>query len=230
MESKPELEDLLKSRSDSPLSAMLNEPPTQVPPPVPLFTEPAPVFSLSSLFNGPGSPKPDTPKVGSSPVDDDDEPYIPLTAEEIKVKAESKAEMWAAMIGILFAFVNKYLAYQKLQKGDRELIDAHDTQYRAMSAPPDYEQEHPYHGAKERWDNYNEALKNADQDARLNDVQVLMLRRAIEADMKAKNKRGQLQTGSIAETLFEIALVKATVPLMQLGMMGFSKLTDKALR
>jgi hypothetical protein len=210
---------------------MLNEPPAQVAPLVPLLTEPAPVFSLSSLFNGPGSPKPDTPRASSLTAgDDDDEPYIPMTVEEIKTKAESKAEMWAAMIGMLFSFINKYMAYQNLQKGDKELIDAHDTHYRAMGGPPEYADDHPYHKAKERWDDFNEALKDAEDEGQLNSTQVMMLRRAIEADMKAKNKRGQLKTGSIAETLVEIAFIKATAPMLLLSHKFLNKMADKTLR
>ncbi|GAB2566809.1 hypothetical protein [Spirosoma areae] len=218
------LAQLVETRSGSPLSDMLNEAPRLVE----TLATPADEspFDLANLF------RPRATQATPTPVetDPDDEPYVPLTPEEIKTKAESKAEMWGAIIALFFGFIHRYTAYQKLREGDKQLVKEYDHYLKATGNLPHYEMDHPYHAARERWNDFEEALEEADEEARLTDAQLTLLRRAIEADLKAKNKRGTLKTGSIAETLFEIMIIKAMAPLMQVSMMTVNKMVDKTMR
>lgn len=231
------LAELVEGRSGSALTEMLTEPPKLVETVQTALTEP-PLVSLRNLFSGPSGPAPaaitaDTGRVARADVPDqavDDEPYVPLTADEIKTKAESKAEMWGAIIALFFGFINRYTAYQKLREGDKALVREFENLVKITGTTPDYKPDHPYFAARERWDEFEEALNESDDEARLNDAQLLLLRRAIEADLKAKNRRGQLKTGSIAEVLFEIMIVKAMAPLMQVGMLTVNRMVDKTMR
>lgn len=237
------LAELVEGRSGSALTDMLTEPPKLVESLQNLAEtgERPPLISLGNLF-GPSKPPVSaagpvraaaiTPRPSENGGTDaeDDEPYVSLSAEEIKTKAESKAEMWGAVIALFFGFVNRYTAYQKLREGDKALVREFENIVKITGTTPDYKPDHPYFAARERWDEFEEALSESDDDARLNDAQLLLLRRAIEADLKAKNRRGQLKTGSIAEVLFEIMIVKAMAPLMQVGMLTVNRMVDKTMR
>lgn len=225
------LAQLVENRTDSALSHVLKDAPRLVDTVVDAARTETPILSLSSLFGA----KTDESKTPTGPkssieADDDDEAYIPLTAEEIKVKAESKAEMWGAIIALFFGFIHRYAAYQKIREGDKALVKEYDQFAKSTGTVPTYEQTHPYFAARERWDDFEEALKEADDEAELKPAQLTMLRKAIEADLRAKNKRGTLKTGSIAETLFEIMIIKAMAPLMQVSMMTVNKMVDKTMR
>lgn len=238
------LAELVEGRSGSALTEMLTEPPRLVESLQSLAetAERPPLISLGNLFGPSKSSAPDagasraaaiTPRSNENVGNDaliDDEPYVALTAEEIKTKAESKAEMWGAIIALFFGFVNRYTAYQKLREGDKALVREFENVVKSTGTTPEYKPDHPYFAARERWDEFEEALSESDDEARLNDAQLLLLRRAIEADLKAKSRRGQLKTGSIAEVLFEIMIVKAMAPLMQAGMLTVNRMVDKTMR
>ncbi|MVM35005.1 hypothetical protein GO755_33565 [Spirosoma sp. HMF4905] len=219
------LAQLVENRSGSALSEVLTEAPRLVESVAEALPE-TPVFSLPNLFG----PKPAT--VPSSTIDPEleEEPYIPLTAEEIKTKAESKAEMWGAIIALCFGFIHRYTAYKKLREGDKQLVREYEQYVTLTKEIPAYSNDHPYFAARERWNDFEEALAEADEEARLSDAQLTLLRKSIEADLKAKNKRGTLKTGSITETLAEIMIIKAMAPLMQVGMMTVNKMVDKTMR
>lgn len=220
------LAEMVEGRSGSALSDLLTEAPRLVDPVAPAEPE-TPIISLSNLF------RPAQPKSVAKPVStetDEDEPYIPLTAEEIKIKAESKAEMWGAIIALFFGFIHRYAAYKKLREGDKQLVRDYENTVKRTGNVPVYPDEHPYHAARERWNDFEEALDEADDEARLADAQLTLLKKAIEADLKNKNKRGTLKTGSIAETLFEIMVIKAMAPLMQVSMLSVNKMVDKTMR
>ncbi|GAB3568784.1 hypothetical protein GCM10027578_22010 [Spirosoma luteolum] len=221
------LAELVAGRSGSALSDVLTEAPRlvdSVAQELPPAVESA-IPSLSDLFRHSSKPA-----LAAVPADDDDEPYIPLTADEIKTKAESKAQMWGALIALFFGFIHRYAAYQKLREGDKQLIKEYDNSLKLTNILPSYPADHPYHAARERWQDFEEALQEADDEARLSDAQVMLLQRAIEADLRSKNKRGQLKSGSIAEVLFEIAVIKAMAPLMQVSMLAVNKMVDKSMR
>ncbi|MVM29378.1 hypothetical protein GO755_04980 [Spirosoma sp. HMF4905] len=219
------LAQLVETRSGSALSEVLQEAPRLVESVSDALNE-SPLISLPSLFGSKAATAP--PSAIDSELDE--EPYIPLTAEEIKTKAESKAEMWGAIIALCFGFIHRYTAYQKIREGDKQLVRDYEQHVKLTKEIPVYGPDHPYYAARERWNDFEEALEEADEEARLTDAQLTLLRRAIEADLKAKNRRGTLKTGSITETLFEIMIIKAMAPLMQVGMMTVNKMVDKTMR
>jgi hypothetical protein len=217
------LQKMMSARSGSPLTELFSEAPKLVEPTLPPPEE-APTFSLNSLFGGKkdtASPKATATAAGED--DDEDEPYVPLTAEEIKLSAESKADMWAAVMSVFFNFLNRFSAYQKLEKGDSELIDAYEAYLNTYKTPPDYDPEHPYYPARGRWEEFRAAMRKADLDASLSDYHKQLLRKAIEADIKRKNRLGKLKGVSIAEAMMEIAISKATGPAIEFGIKGFNK-------
>ncbi len=224
------LAQLVEERSGSALSDVLQAAPRLVNVVAPPEAE-APVISLTNLFRRqePGERAPGS-SMTAQDAEPEEEPYVPLTADEIKTKAESKAEMWGALIALFFGFIHRYTAYQKLREGDKQLVKEYERTVKETGNVPMYPSDHPYHAARERWNDFEEALDEADDEARLTDAQLTLLRRAIEADLKAKNRRGTLKTGSIAETLFEIMVIKAMAPLMQVSMMTVNKMVDKTMR
>lgn len=219
------LAQLVENRSGSALSEVLTEAPRLVDTVSEAIQEPSGI-SIANIFG------PKTATVPSSTIDPelDEEPYIPLTAEEIKTKAESKAEMWGAIIALCFGFIHRYAAYKKLREGDKQLVRDYEQYVKLTGNLPAYSPDHPYYAARERWNEFEEALEEADDEAKLSDAQLTLLRKSIEADLKAKNKRGTLKTGSIVETLGEIMIIKAMAPLMQFGMMTVNKMVDKTMR
>lgn len=224
------LQQLVENRTDSALSHVLKDAPRLVDTVVDAGNTDSPIINLSKLFGTKDEGTAPLPAKTPIEADDDDDAYIPLTAEEIKVKAESKAEMWGAIIGLFFGFIHRYAAYQKIREGDKALVKEYDQIAKSTGIVPTYEPTHPYFAARERWDDFEEALKEADDEAELKPAQLTMLRKAIEADLRAKNRRGTLKTGSIAETLFEIMIIKAMAPLMQVSMMTVNKMVDKTMR
>ena len=226
------LQQLVENREGSAISTVLEAAPRLVETVSEAAHSETPILSLANLFGAKPTPDPSSPsteKKVTEPEEDEDV-YIPLTAEEIKVKAESKAEMWGAIIALFFGFIHRYAAYQKIREGDKALVKEYEQFAKATGNVPVYEPAHPYFAARERWDDFEEALNEADDEATLSPPQLTMLRKAIEADLRAKNKRGTLKTGSIAETLFEIMIIKAMAPLMQVSMMTVNKMVDKTMR
>lgn len=222
---------IVEGRSGSALSDVLTEAPRLVDSVAEDLapTESSPLSTLSQLLRP--IAKPIKPAVVSMPDDDeDDEPYVPLTADEIKTKAESKAQMWGALIAMFFGFIHRYAAYQKLREGDKQLVKEYENQVKITGNEPDYSENHPYHAARERWQDFEEALDEADSDATLTDAQMTLLQRAIEADLRSKNKQGKLKTGSITEVLLELMVIKAMQPLMMGGQAFMSKMVDKSMR
>lgn len=228
------LAQLVEGRQNSALTDILTDEPRLVDPVaevLPPASLESPFQSLTQLFKPLAKPVSQV-RSAVSPIDDDEpeEAYVPLSPEEIKTKAESKAEMWGAVIALLFGFIERYAAYQKLREGDKQLIKEHDNTLARTGSLPTYPSDHPYYAARERWDDFEEALKEADDEAMLTPAQLTLLQRAIEADLKSKNKRGKLKTGSIAEVLFEIMVIKAMGPLMMGGQAFMSKMVDKSMR
>ncbi|GEM_PF-4887454 len=226
------LAQLVDGRSNSALSDILTEEPRlvdTVAEALPAAVVDSPLQSLTDLFKPLAKPVLSSP-VASLPDDEQEEPYVALTAEEIKTKAQSKAEMWGALIALFFGFIHRYAAYQKLREGDKQLVKDHDNLVKLTGNAQTYPSDHPYHAARERWDDFEEALNDADDEATLSDAQLTLLQRAIEADLKSKNKRGKLKAGSITEVLLEIMVIKAMGPLMMGGQALMSKMVDKSMR
>lgn len=218
------LSQMVESRENSPISGLLN----QIPKTIETASEvigavrETPIIPFSNLFS---KPKPE-PEPVDTDVEAEDE-YDPLSSEEIKVKAESKAEMTAAIMTIIFTFANRYLAAQRLSKDDERLINEHQDEAARTGLEPVYPPGHPYHGARQRWEEFMELLKFAEEDSALEEGQMKLLRRAFESDLRAKNKRGKLKQGGIWETLFEIFMVKAIAPASQWSMTKFSSYNRK---
>jgi hypothetical protein len=217
------LKGLVDGRSGSAVSELLTRAPKLVEAVEPLLA-PAPSFSLKSLF----APKAGTAEQDSeydSAVEPEDE-YIPLTAAEIEIKAETKSEMWAAILAMFFDVLNRYIATQSLRPGDKELVQAYEDELRILTYAPTYPPEHPYHMARLRWEDFKSAISEAKKDAALNDVQIKLLKRAIKADIEKKNRRKKLKEGSIAEVLFEIAMAKAGTQGTMFMISKFTNLSD----
>lgn len=201
----------------------------------------SPLQRLSTIFGGGGAANTaDTPPAApnrltgrqSQPTtaqngDEDDEPYIPLTADEIKSKAVSRTEIAAGLIAMLFGFMNRYVAEGELKKEDRELLKAWETHQRGretLSDDLDWQRAekqftapaHPIWAAQKRWYSFQESVKQADEDAKITDYQRDVLRQAFEAELKALNKRGQAGTDSIWLLLIQISVIKAAFPMANL--------------
>jgi hypothetical protein len=166
-----------------------------------------------------------------APEPEPDEPvFVPLTKAEISAKAESKAEMWSAVIALVISLTNRLVAYSKLTETDRKWIRKHDRHVELHGNPPAYDNNHPYFDARDHYDAYEQALEEGGQTAPLDEAQKELLRRAIEADLHGKNKREALQQTGIAMTLAEIMFTKMTEPLMGVGLALVAKLTDHSIR
>nr|WP_293837770.1 hypothetical protein [uncultured Arsenicibacter sp.] len=223
------LASLIETRGVSPISEVLQNSIPRTVEAVGQALPETPILPIAKWLGGSRAPDP-APIQREAPEDDDEPDDEPLTAEEIRTKAESKAEMWGAVIALLFSFVNRYMAYQQLREGDKELIKEFELHVKATGNVPVYEPTHPYHDARQRWDAFEESLDDAEQEAQLNDAQMLLLRRSIESDLKAKNRRGKLKAGSIAEVLFEIAVIKAMAPMLQFSMLTVNRMVDKRMK
>ncbi|GAB3761485.1 hypothetical protein [Spirosoma pomorum] len=219
------LESLVNNRSGSAMTELLTEAPKLVEPVMPLV-EAAPPLSLRSIFGG-NSAQADAP---DEPVEIEEE-YIPLSAAEIETKAEAKAEMWCAILSMLFDFLNRYIATQSLKEGDKELIKKFEAETRALDHAPDYinDPNHPYHAASRRWEAFTKAISEEQSDAKLSEGHRLLLKRAIKAEIEKKNKRKMLKDSSIHEVLFEIAIAKAGPQMTQLLISKFTHLSASTL-
>lgn len=228
------IEELLKKKAidagQSAISSILTEQPKQVStdnvPPAPPDVEPEPESS-GNPFAVAVQPTPLRPSRYEEP--EPEEEYIPLSDAEINAKAESKAEMWAAVIALLSSFLNRWIAYQQLRKGDKQLIAQHEQKIKETGNVPAYAVGHPYHDAKERYDKFEQAQSDAEEEAYLTEGQKKLLIKAIAANLKSKNRRGALRQSGVGETLFDIMLIKAITPLMGLGMVAVNKMTDKTM-
>jgi len=156
--------------------------------------------------------------------------YIPLSTDEITAKAEAKTEMWAAIMALIFSLMGRMVAYQKLTERDMKYMRQCERDTERMGRFPDYDDNHPYWEAKEHYTAYQEAMNDEQQDIFLDDAQKSLLQRAIEADLRSKNTREAIKQSGIAMTIGEIMLTKATEPLMGMGMVLMSRMTERSLK
>lgn len=229
-----QLANMVSEREASPINSLLDVAPRVVSQVVEIAqpVSPETPYRLADFFNR-SKPASSTP-VGPGPRlvqatdEDDEDEYVPLTADEIKTKAASRAQMWAAVLVMFFGFLNRLLAFQYLRKGDKQEVKRYDDYLRENGYPPDYadEPDHPYHAARQRFNMYEEAFGEAEKDAELTDSQMDMMRKGVENDLKRKNKDGKLRL-SMGEVLFEIAVMKTLGPMMALSMLVVNRLFDR---
>ncbi len=215
--------------AESAVSEMLNVPPKRVAlPPMPDL----PVYETDEEAENPFDRVLDSlqQEVAPPPQADAEPLFVPLTEAEIRSKAESKAEMWAAIMALLFSIGSRLVAYQKLTETDRKWIRKHERYVELHGESPDYDDNHPYWDARDHYKAYETALDEGSETAPLDPAQKDLLQRAIEADLRAKNKREALQQTGIAMTLAEIMMTKMTEPIMGMGLAFVNKLTDKSIR
>lgn len=173
---------------------------------------------------------------------DDDEPFVPLTADEITTRAKSNAQIASGIMQAVFGFVNRYVAAQELEKTDRAVLKAYDQHERAYVSLPDLTTDdsdeqreaaerwqawnsnqrvfddpaHPIHEAKQRWASFQGAIALAEAEAEIGGYQRQMLERAFEGELKAKNKKGPIEPDSPWLLMGKLMATQMAYPLANL--------------
>lgn len=240
---------------ENPLSSLLGAPPRLVTSVADVIRDQAsqppeatPAQRLGSLFGTAQANRPFQVVRGgrSNEYADEEEPFVPLTTDEIKTRARSNAQIAAGFMQAVFGFVNRFVAAQELEKTDRILLKAHDQHERAYLTLPDLttdgtdddsEQQreaaqrwrawnnnqrefddpaHPIHEAKQRWDSFQGAIELADKEAEIGGYQRQMLEQAFESELRAKNKKGPIKPDSPWMLMAKLMAIQVAYPLANL--------------
>ena len=101
-----------------------------------------------------------------------------------------------------------------LKKDDKRLVEDYDREVRVTGIRPVYEPLHPYHVARERYDEFERLMHDAENNSALTEGQQQLLFRAIIAQVRRVDKEKRTRPGSVYGAVGEIF---------------FSKLADSAL-
>lgn len=227
---------IVVDQATSALSEMLDLPPrrvAQTEEPLPQEYEPLPAPEWPGATQNPFERVLMELEEAVDPEPDEVE-YVPLTKDELLAKAEAKTEMWAALMALGVSLMSRLIAYQKLTERDMKHIRKFERETDKLGYAPEMSEHHPYWDAKDRYDAYEEAINDdQDEDGKskfdLSEAKKSLLQRAFLADLKAKNTREALKQSGIAMTVMEIMAAQATEPLMGLGLVLVTGLTEKMM-
>lgn len=134
--------------------------------------------------------------------------YIPLTEEEMIASAQSKAEMYGALMAMAICAMKSFAAKLHLKKEDKKLVEDYDREVRITGNRPVYDTAHPYYTARERYNEFERLMQEAELDSALSEGQQQLLYRALFAQTRHEDKQKRLKPGSVWGAVSEIFFSK----------------------
>lgn len=165
----------------------------------------APVAPLSSLFSGsrilkpeaelPPEPEPELPPEKPSFFSlekNEEKEGFPLTDAQLKSMAKRKARTWGAFLNMLFFLIEVFNSWGMVRRDDERLIEERERSGRDLVN--DFE----YQAAKKRVADFEVFLEEAQTNSQLDEMELETLEEAFLAELRAKNKRGELDGEGVA--------------------------------
>lgn len=175
--------------SSSPLSGLLGQPPKTVSAPEPPPVDPEPLASHS-----------DYPVYSPEEVRRE-----PLTADEIRARAEVQARTYGALILLLNAVIECVKVSFTLKKGEYAYYLDLKKEYQSSGTLAfDGEIKDLF----DRCEKFDETLKDLESDVELDDSESKLLFKAIKADLERKNKKNELDDDSVWGAIVKLILTR----------------------
>lgn len=162
---------------------------------------------LSSLFKGerihkpepelPPPPAPEPPPTsqvqstsffGESLAESDER--HPLSADQLRSMARRKARTWGACLNMAFFLIEVFNSWGMVKKDDERLIEDCERVGDTDNAE--------YIAAKKRVSDFELFLEEAQKNSQLDEIEIETLEEALLAELKWKNKRGELDSEGVS--------------------------------
>lgn len=162
------------------------KPEPELPPPTPEPT-PAPVQQSTSFF-------------GESA--ENDEQRAPLSTDQLRSMAKRKARTWGACLNMLFFLIEVVNSWGMVRKDDERLIEDRERSGYDLTGDADYQ------AAKKRVTDFEQFLQEAQTNSQLDEMEIDTLEDAFYAELKWKNKRGELDSESVSTIIAGLLITR----------------------
>lgn len=159
---------------------------------------------LSNLFQGDRILKPEVPlpeptpepePVTPSPVysEPEEEKTVTLSDGQLKSMAKRKARTWGAFMNMLFFLIEVFNSWGMVRKDDERLVEDRES----VLTPDELAHDIEYQAAKKRVSDFEQFLIEAQENSQLDEMELETLEEAFLAELRWKNKRGELDTEGV---------------------------------
>ncbi len=160
---------------------------------------------LSNLFQGDRilkpevslpepTPEPEPVQQPAAPAyEPEEEKTVTLSDGQLKSMAKRKARTWGAFMNMLFFLIEVFNSWGMVRKDDERLVEDRESVLSAYELANDIE----YQAAKKRVSDFEQFLIEAQENSQLDEMEMETLEEAFLAELRWKNKRGELDTEGV---------------------------------